>query len=153
MHFTAGNLNRFLFFKLPSAFICGVRVVSIRENECITCVRHRWINQNPFNSLYFAVQAMAAELSTGALVMLHIKNSGTPISMLVTGIRSKFTKKAIGKIRFSCTDSDLVAAAIQQTLVTGAGQTFVMRSTGINERGEQVAAFEIEWSIRARQVS
>ena len=33
-------------------------------------VKHRWINQNPFNSMYFAVQAMAAELSTGALVMI-----------------------------------------------------------------------------------
>jgi hypothetical protein len=28
---------------------------------------------NPFNSMYFAVQAMAAELSTGALVMYQIQ--------------------------------------------------------------------------------
>jgi hypothetical protein len=36
-------------------------------------VKHRWINQNPFNSMYFAVQAMGAELATGALVMYQIK--------------------------------------------------------------------------------
>jgi hypothetical protein len=29
--------------------------------------------------MYFAVQAMAAELSTGALVMYHIKQSGKKI--------------------------------------------------------------------------
>jgi hypothetical protein len=57
---------------LPSAFICGVRVATIDEKQCVS-VKHRWINQNPFNSMYFAVQAMAAELATGALVMFQIQ--------------------------------------------------------------------------------
>jgi len=39
----------------------------------VATVKHRWLNQNPFNSMYFAVQAMAAELTTGALVMYQIK--------------------------------------------------------------------------------
>jgi hypothetical protein len=39
----------------------------------VVSVKHRWINQNPFNSMYFAVQAMAAELATGALVMSDSK--------------------------------------------------------------------------------
>jgi hypothetical protein len=63
----------FYFFKLPAAFICGVRVKKLDEKECVATVKHRWINQNPFNSMYFAVQAMAAELSTGALVMYQIQ--------------------------------------------------------------------------------
>ena len=87
MDFTPKNINRFLFFKLPSAFLCGVRANYIDEQKCITTVLHRWLNQNPFNSMYFAVQAMAAELSTGALVMNHIKASGTKISMLVASNR------------------------------------------------------------------
>ncbi|MFY7730726.1 MAG: DUF4442 domain-containing protein, partial [Flavobacterium sp.] len=83
MEFTPGKLNTFLLFKLPSAFISGVRVKQITTDQCVVSVKHRWINQNPFNSMYFAVQAMAAELSTGALVMYHIKQSGKKISMLV----------------------------------------------------------------------
>ncbi|HEA31083.1 MAG TPA: thioesterase, partial [Leeuwenhoekiella sp.] len=54
-------------FKLPSAWICGVRVQTIGRNTCTTTVRHRWINQNPFKSMFWAVQGMAAELSTGVL--------------------------------------------------------------------------------------
>ena len=69
------KFNTFLFFKLPSAFICGVRVKAINEKHCVVSVKHRWINQNPFNSMYFAVQAMAAELSTGALVIKAIRES------------------------------------------------------------------------------
>ena len=75
MKISVSNLNKFLFFKLPSAFLCGIRVKQIDENKCVVTVKHRWINQNPFNSMYFAVQAMAAELSTGALVMLEIQKS------------------------------------------------------------------------------
>jgi hypothetical protein len=56
---------------LPSAFIVGVACVD--EKQCVVSVKHRWINQNPFNSMYFAVQAMAAELATGALVMFQIQ--------------------------------------------------------------------------------
>jgi hypothetical protein len=93
MRLTASKLNKFLFFKLPAAFICGVRVKKLDEKECVATVKHRWINQNPFNSMYFAVQAMAAELSTGALVMYQIQKSGKKISMLVANNR-KLHKKS-----------------------------------------------------------
>jgi hypothetical protein len=53
---------------LPAAFICGVQVKKLRRKSLYRKVKHRWINQNPFNSMYFAVQAMGAELA-GALVM------------------------------------------------------------------------------------
>ena len=63
MEFKASTINKFLFFKLPSAYWSGVRVKSINHTTCIVTVKHKWFNQNPFNSMYFAVQAMAAELS------------------------------------------------------------------------------------------
>lgn len=150
MEFTAGKLNKFLFFKLPSAFLCGVRVKEIDEIRCVVKVKHRWINQNPFNSMYFAVQAMAAELSTGALVMYHIKKSNRKISMLVANNKGNFTKKATGRILFTCQDGHLIEEAIKQTIATGEGQTFWMKSIGINEKGEQVSEMDFEWSIRVK---
>ena len=67
--FTTRKLNRFLALKLPSAYFSGIRVKGMSENEAMASVRHQWINQNPFNSLYWATQGMAAELVTGLLVM------------------------------------------------------------------------------------
>lgn len=144
------KLNKFLMFKLPSAWLCGVRVNEFEENICKVSVKHTWINQNPFKSMYFAVQAMAAELSTGALVMGKIQKSNRKISMLVAQNRAKFTKKATGKISFYCYEGHLIDEAIKQTLATGEGQTFWMTSTGINDTGEQVAVFEFEWTIKAK---
>jgi hypothetical protein len=150
MQFTAGNLNKFLFFKLPSAFWCGIRAKSVDAHQCTVTVKHRWFNQNPFNSMYFAVQAMAAELTTGALVMFQIKKSGQKISMLVANNKSNFTKKATGRITFVCSDGHLIEKAIQQTIETGEGQTFWMKSIGTNEKGDQVSEMDFEWSVRLK---
>jgi len=150
MQFTAGNLNKFLFFKLPSAFWCGVRAKSVDAHQCTVTVKHRWFNQNPFNSMYFAVQAMAAELTTGALVMFQIKKSGQKISMLVSNNKGNFTKKATGRITFVCRDGHLIEQAIQQTIETGEGQTFWMKSIGTNEKGDQVSEMDFEWSVRLK---
>jgi hypothetical protein len=150
MEFSPSKLNTFLFFKLPSAFWCGVRVKSISAQQCVVTVKHRWFNQNPFNSMYFAVQAMAAELTTGALVMMQIKQSGKKISMLVANNKGNFTKKATGRITFTCNDGHLISEAIKQTIATGEGQTFWMKSVGVNEKGEPVSELDFEWSIKIK---
>ncbi len=150
MKISVSNLNKFLFFKLPSAFLCGVRVKEIDENKCVATVKHRWMNQNPFNSMYFAVQAMAAELTTGALVMLEIQKSGKKISMLVANNKGNYSKKATGRITFVCNDGSLVKQAVQNAIATGEGQTFWMKSIGTNENGEQVSEMDFEWSVRVK---
>jgi len=150
MEFTPLKLNIFLFFKLPSAFWSGVRVKSISKEQCVVTVKHRWFNQNPFKSMYFAVQAMAAELTTGTLVMMQIKKSGKKISMLVANNNSNFSKKATGRITFTCNDGHLIEEAIKHTIATGEGQTIWMKSVGVNEKREQVSEMNFEWSIKLK---
>ena len=123
MEFSPTKLNTFLFLKLPSAFFCGVRVKSISIEKCVATVKYRWLNQNPFNSMYFAVQAMAAELTTGALVMYQIKKSGKHISMLVANNKGNYSKKAIGRITFTCNEGHAIEEAIQKTIASGEGET------------------------------
>lgn len=150
MSVTVKEMNRFLVVKLPSAYLCGVRLKELDNSKAIVTVTHQWINQNPFNSMYFAVQSMAAELTTGALVIKKIKESGKQISMLVTNHNGTFTKKAVGKITFSCTDGHLIDEALQRTIQTGEGQTILLKSIGVNENNEQVSAYEFEWSVKLK---
>ena len=151
VHTSPSKVNLFLFFKLPAAFWCGVRLKSIDSQQCVTSVKHRWFNQNPFNSLYFAVQAMAAELSTGALVLQTIHDSGAKISMLVATNKCAFTKKATGRIRFLCQDGALVNQKIQETIKTGEGVTVWLHSVGTNEKGEVVAEMDFEWTLKVKK--
>jgi hypothetical protein len=150
MEFSPAKLNTFLLLKLPSAFLCGVRVKSISPEKCVASVKHRWLNQNPFNSMYFAVQAMAAELTTGALVMYQIKKSGKNISMLVANNRGNFTKKAKGRITFTCNQGHLIEEAIRKTIATSEGETLWLKSIGVDEKGDQVSEMDFEWSVRLK---
>ena len=150
MTLTPRKLNTYTMFKLPSAYLCGVRTKYIDTEKCIVTVKHRWINQNPFNSMFWAVQGMAAEFSTGALVISKIKASGERISMLVTSNTATFTKKATGKITFTCNDGHVIQEAINRTVATGEGQTFSMTSIGVNKEGIVVSTFKFEWSIRIK---
>ncbi len=148
--FTVKKLNRFLLFKLPSAYFSGIRVSSISDSEAMATVKHQWINQNPFRSLYWATQGMASELVTGLLVMKKIDESGKNISMLVTDQNGTFTKKATGRITFVCNDGEKIKETIDQTIATGEGQTLVMTAEGFNEEYESVSKFEYTWSVKVK---
>ena len=150
MEVTVKKLNRYLMFKLPSAFLCGVRLKQLDSNKAVVSVTYKWMNQNPFNSMYFAVQSMAAELSTGAIVIKKIQESGQKISMLVTNHSGAFSKKAVGKISFTCNDGVLIDEALKRTIETGEGQTIQMKSLGVDEQGDQVSSYEFEWSIKLK---
>ncbi|WP_373518458.1 DUF4442 domain-containing protein [Pricia sp.] len=150
MGVTAEKFNKFTFFKLPAAWWTGVRVKSITKQQCVVTVKHGWRNQNPFNSMFWAVQGMAAELSTGAMVINQIRESGKRISMLVQNNNGNFSKKATGRITFTCEDGHLIREAIDKTVATGDGQTFWMKSVGVNEDGMVVSTFNFEWTVRVK---
>ncbi|MEX6627254.1 DUF4442 domain-containing protein [Tenacibaculum salmonis] len=150
MKFTPRKINFFTLFKLPSAYICGIRVKFISDEKSEVSVKHRWINQNPFNSMFWAVQGMAAELSTGILVMQAIDKSNRKVSMLVTNMNATFTKKATGRVYFKCNDGLVIKRAIQKSIETGEGQTILVTSEGINEDGISVSKFQFEWSLKVK---
>ncbi len=150
MKLTPRKINTFNLFKLPAVFFTGVRVKSISEETCVVSVKHRWINQNPFKSMFWAVQGMAAELTTGALVLAKIRATGKPISMLVANNNATFTKKATGRITFTCVDGAKIDEAITKTIETGEGQTIWMQSIGTNSNGIEVSTFNFEWTIKLK---
>lgn len=151
MSMTLKTINSFNFFKLPSVWWCGIRVKRLDDTTCVATVKHKWINQNPFRSMFWAVQGMAAELTTGAMVMRQIQQSGKKISMLVLNNNASFTKKATGRITFTCNQGHEVDAAIKKTIETGEGETIWMKSVGVNEDGVVVSTFNFEWTIRVKK--
>jgi hypothetical protein len=144
------QINMFLFFKLPAAYLCGVRVKMLSEATCITAVKHKWINKNPFGSLYWAVQGMAAELSTGALVMSHIKQQQLSFSMLVASNNAVFTKKARGRVFFNCHDGEKIKEVINTAIISETGQTCLMKAEGTDTQGDIVSVFEFEWTVKLK---
>tara|TARA_B110000977_G_C11027267_1_gene473754 strand:- start:1155 stop:1598 length:444 start_codon:yes stop_codon:yes gene_type:complete len=142
--------NTLSFFALPAAWICGVRVDSIIKDKCVVRVKHRWINQNPFKSLFWAVQGMAAEMAGGLLLMNKINKSGQSIAMLLVGSSSVFTKKATGKILFTYDQGEELDKLIIDAVTTKLPQTITIKTKGVNEKGDVVSEFSFDWSIKLR---
>ena len=151
MELTPSKFNAFTMFKLPCAWLSGVRVKFINEENCKVTVKHRWFNQNPFNSMFWAVQGMAAELTTGALIVAQIRMSKKNISMLVANNNANFSKKARGRITFNCHDGMAIKKAINATINTGEGQTIWMQSVGTDEKGDIVSTFNFEWTLKIKK--
>lgn len=145
------KFRMFLFSKLPSAFFSGIRVKHIDEGKTIVSVPYKWFSQNPFKSTYFACLAMAAEMSTGLLGMLHTYKNVPAISMLVIGLEGNYFKKATGLTTFTCEDGDAINHTILDAINTGEGKSIKAKSIGRNEAGELVAEFFITWSFKARR--
>ena len=150
MKMTPRKVNLFNLLKLPLAYLGGVRVLSITDTEVVVSIKHRWMNQNPFNSLFWAAQGMAAEMPTGVLVMKAIADSKRKVSMLVTHQEAQFFKKATGKILFSCKGGNEIREAIQKSIKTGEGQVVILTSEGINKDGVVVSRFQFHWSLRVK---
>lgn len=139
-----------MLFKLPLAYFGGVRVISLSETIAIVKIKHQWINQNPFKSIFWVAQGMAAEMSTGILIMQEIRNSNSKVSMLVTHQESDFSKKATGKILFTCNEGELVKKTIEKSIKTNEGQTVILTSIGVNESGVVVSNFRFQWSLKIK---
>ncbi len=141
----------FLFQKLPAAFFSGLRIAHFDANSCTVRIKYSWFSQNPFNSIYFAVEAMAAEMCSGMLAFGQVYKRSPKVSMLVVKMEVNFIKKATGTILFTCEDGALIQAAINESIETGEGKTIVCKSVGKNEKGEVVAEFNFTWSFKAKK--
>ena len=87
-------MSFFIGAKIPLAWAAGVRVESVAADSCAISLPYGWRSQNPFKSIYFAAQAMAAEMSTGMLGELACQSAPASIAMLVVGMEAEFVKKA-----------------------------------------------------------
>ncbi len=150
MIITPKRINLFMLFKLPLAYISGMRVQSITSTTAIVKIKHQWINQNPFKSMFWAAQGMAAEMSTGVLVMQEIKKSNRTVSMLVIRQESEFFKKATGKILFTCSGGNQIKEAIEKSIKTKEGQIVRLIASGVNTEGVVVSTFQFEWSLKVK---
>jgi len=148
----SGALFRlFLWLKLPLAGFAGLRVKSIETSHCEVTLPAGWRTQNPFGSIYFAAHAMAAEMSSGALVLLQVAQVGEgTISTLVGRITADYKKAAKSLVTYRCEDGAKVAAAVALAAETGEALECETRTRGTTADGTVVAEFTIMWSMKRR---
>ena len=135
---------------LPMGFLSGMKIKKLDENSCQVQVPYKWLNKNPFRSTFWAVLGMAAEMSSGALVLLYTYKQNPSISMLVSKCDAAFIKKASDVTTFICNDGPLIRDAVSKTISTKEGVEIKTTMVGFNQEKEEVARFSFTWSVKQR---
>ncbi len=141
----------FALQKLPMAIITGMKPTKFSAEEVVVTIPFKYWTKNPFHSMYFAAQAMAAELSTGLLAMNAIEASGEKVSMLVFDMNAHFSKKAITKITFTCKNGKEIFQGVQKAIETGRRINVEATTIGTDEQGDEVSRFHYIWTFRAKK--
>ena len=141
----------YFLLKLPSAWFWGIKIISVDQEKGVVNLPYNWFSKNPFHSIYFAAQTGAAELSTGLLGIIAIKDR-PPMSMLVTSVEAEFVKKADSLTIFTCNDGEKIRGVVDLAITSGAGQTVTVTSIGVDNYGDVVSRFKFTWSFKTESI-
>ena len=140
-----------LMINLPLASVTGVKITKLEDDVCEVTVPYKFLNKNPFNTTYWAVLGMAAEMASGALLLNYTHKHKPSISTFVIGCEAKFVKRAVGLTTFVCTQGLEIAECVLKTSENFEAQQIDAITTAYNEAGEMVAEFSFTWGIKARK--
>lgn len=141
----------FMGAKMPLGLAAGLRVDTIDRTSCTVSLPGGWRTQNPFGSMYWAAQGMAAEMATGLHGYVLTQAAPVPVRMILAGCEGSFSRMCKGRGSFVFDQGDRVIEAIEQTLVTGESLTCPTEVIGYDPGGEEVSRWTFTWSFRARR--
>jgi len=147
------KFKAFLMTSLPMGWLSGMKVTEFTDDKATVLIRHKFLNKNPFKSMFWAVQGMAAEMSTGVQVLDRLEKSPHKISMLVLNMDASFSKKAVGKIRFTCEDGGKLDDIFEKVNNSDDGHTAELTSVGIDDDGDEVSRFTFTWTLKKKSKS
>lgn len=140
----------YLLRHLPLALAAGLRIVRLDPQECAVWLPGGWRTRNPFGSTYFAAQAMAAEMSTGAPALLLARSAPSSVAFLPVEMRAVFSKRVLGPVEFVCSDVGAMKKAVEAAGAGPEAVRFAARSVARADDGQELAAFEVTWSFKRR---
>lgn len=143
--------NFFTFLKVPAGWIAGMRLRELTPEMAIATLPYKWLNQNPFQSIYFAVQSMAAELSTASIGLMAIEGKNPSVATIIIDMQAEFPKKATGKVTFTCEDGLAIFEAVEKAVSTGQAATVTAKTIGKMDDGTVVSIFHFTWSFKQRK--
>lgn len=137
---------------MPMGFFNGLRVEEFNDQKASVSVPYNYLTKNPFKSMYFAVQSMAAELASGVIAIDSVLKASVPVSMLVLNMDAEFKKKVRSKVIFTCSDVKAIIDTITDSIETNEGKTITITSTGIDTEGDIVSIFHFTWTFKPKKI-
>ena len=129
----------FSLVSMPTARFAGLRLDRIDDEACVTSIPGGWRSQNPFKTMYWAVQGAAPFAMSRAMP--------EKLRMFVVGTEANFGKRAKGRIRFTCDEVSAARDAIEQSRVSGESVECDLKSVGRDSSGDIVSEWMFKWNF------
>jgi len=137
-------------FQVPMAGLSGMKIPVLNEEECHVTVPYKHLNKNPFGSTYWAVLGMAAEMASGAILVMLCRGVQPTVSTFVTGTTAKFMKQAKGVTTFICKDGLKTKAAVEGAIESKKPINFTTKVIGYDKDGVELCEFTFDLGLKQR---
>ena len=141
------KFRTFAAMSMPAAWFAGLMMDKLDNESCVTSLPGGWRTQNPFKTMYWAVQGMGAELATGAAPFAMSRSMPEKLRMFVVGTEAKFVKRAKGRITFTCNDVTAAREAIEESMKSGESVERDFVSIGTDSSGDIVSEWVFKWNF------
>lgn len=139
-----------LWTQMPLLAMAKPNVKRLDRNQCTVELPFNWRTRNIFGTMYFAAILMAAEATTGGLVLFHNAARPEKFSYIVTGVDADFIDKARSTVTFVCREGDVVEDAFARAARVDERFERTLEVVGRREDGTEIARANVEWSWRGK---
>lgn len=123
------------------------KLESIDPETAVLSIRLRRRTRNHLKSMYFGALAVGADVAAGLHVFYFSDKLGVRPSFAFKSMKADFLKRAMGDVRFVCSEGRQVKQVVETAIATGERQHTVVRVEAWAD-GEVVAVFAMEISVK-----
>lgn len=134
--------------KIPMIGFVRPRIIEMDDQKVIIRIRLRRRTRNHLGSMYFGVLAVGADLA-GAIHSVYF-TGGKGMSMAFKSMQAQFLKRAEGDVFFESKDGRVIREMIEVSRQTGERVNRMVEVSAVNIKGELVAHFKMEISIKMK---
>ena len=135
-------------FKIPMIGFVRPRLMAIDDEHVLIRIRLNRRTKNHLGSMYFGALSVGADLA-GAIHSMYF-TGGKGMSMSFKSMHAEFLKRAEGTVFFESNDGMVIRAMIDESRQSGERIHRKVEVNAKNERGEEVAIFHMEISIKMK---
>ena len=142
----------FGLMRIPLIFFCRPKVVSISDTKLEVKIKLNRRTKNHFNSMYFGVLSVGADVAGGFLAMNLIRKNQSRISLIFKDFHADFLKRAEGDVHFICEDGLAIQNLVEITEQSGERQNLPVYITATVPAisNEPVAEFILTLSLKKK---
>lgn len=134
--------------KIPMIGFVRPRIMEMDDQKVIIRIRLRRRTRNHLGSMYFGALSVGADLA-GAIHSVYF-TGGKGMSMAFKSMQAEFVKRAEGDVFFESKDGKLISQTIEESRQTRERVNRMVEVTAKNIKGELVAHFKMEISIKMK---